>query len=334
MSSSHSFIYTLSLLLTVSTSTFAAPSHGSHHSFHARASAPSYTLRDAYTPSNFFSSFDFATGPDPTHGFVNYLSSSAAHASNLTSTTNNQILLHVDHTNIASSSGRPSLRLTSKTAYTHGLFIADIAHMPASTCGSWPAFWLFGADWPNSGEIDIIEGVNGQSTNAMTLHTGPGCVVDNLGSLPGTRTVGADCNANSGYDGCSVATQDERGYGTGFNAVGGGVYAMQWESSGVYVWFFPRGAVPKDITDGRPVTANWGLPVAAFNGGDGCDVDAHLGDMNIVFSTTFCGDWAGGAWASGSCKGLGSCEAWVANNPSAFVDSYWLINSLKVYQLS
>jgi len=206
--------------------------------------------------------------------------------------------------------------------------------MPASTCGSWPAFWLFGPDWPNSGEIDIIEGVNGQSTNAMTLHTGPECVVDNLGSLAGTRTVGQDCNENSGYNGCSVATLDERGYGTGFNAVGGGVYAMQWESSGVYVWFFPRGAVPKDISDGRPVTANWGLPVAAFNGGEGCDVDAHFGDMNIVFSTTFCGDWAGGVWESGRCTGLGSCESWVANNPGAFVESYWLINSLKVYQLS
>lgn len=35
--------------------------------------------------------------------------------------------------------GRPSVRLTSYAGYTHGLFIADFQHMPASTCGVWPA---------------------------------------------------------------------------------------------------------------------------------------------------------------------------------------------------
>lgn len=32
-----------------------------------------------------------------------------------------------------------------------GVFIADIAHMPGGACGSWPAFWMFGPNWPNSG---------------------------------------------------------------------------------------------------------------------------------------------------------------------------------------
>ena len=27
-------------------------------------------------------------------------------------------------------------------------------------CGTWPAYWLCGENWPYKGEIDIIEGVN------------------------------------------------------------------------------------------------------------------------------------------------------------------------------
>lgn len=53
----------------------------------------------------------------------------------------NNVRLGVDSNNTYSTSdkGRPSVRLTSHDVFTHGLFIADIYHMPASTCGTWPA---------------------------------------------------------------------------------------------------------------------------------------------------------------------------------------------------
>jgi hypothetical protein len=35
--------------------------------------------------------------------------------------------------------GRNSVRLVSKKSWTHGLFIADIEHMPGGECGTWPA---------------------------------------------------------------------------------------------------------------------------------------------------------------------------------------------------
>jgi hypothetical protein len=35
--------------------------------------------------------------------------------------------------------GRKSVRVQSKTAYNGALVIADIAHVPGSNCGSWPA---------------------------------------------------------------------------------------------------------------------------------------------------------------------------------------------------
>ena len=78
--------------------------------------------------------------------------------------------------------GRQSVRLSSAATYDVNdfggyhtvLFVADIAHVPTG-CGVWPAMWLLGPNWPDGGEIDIIEGVNGQSYTQSTLHTSPGC---------------------------------------------------------------------------------------------------------------------------------------------------------------
>lgn len=98
-----------------------------------------YGLVDTYDSTNFFSEFTLFSGADPTEGFVNYQGDqSAASSAGLINTNNNQIYMGVDHTNTVatSSAGRPSIRVTSNKAYTHGLFIADIAHMPGSICGS------------------------------------------------------------------------------------------------------------------------------------------------------------------------------------------------------
>ena len=58
--------------------------------------------------------------------------------------------------------------------------------------------------------------------------------------------------------------------------------------------------------------------------------------LSITFDTTLCGDWAGDSsvWAADAeCSAkASSCEEYVANNPSAFVDAYWLFNSIKLYQ--
>ena len=92
--------------------------------------ALAYSLVDTYTASNFFSDFSLFNGLDPTSGYVNYVSSlSTAQAEGLVNTDNNQIYMGVDYTTVnPASPGRNSVRLTSNKAYTHGLFIADIAH--------------------------------------------------------------------------------------------------------------------------------------------------------------------------------------------------------------
>ena len=179
--------------------------------------------------------------------------------------------------------------------------------------------WMTGPNWPNSGEIDIIEGVNTQSQNQMTMHTSAGCTL-----------AGSDCQGNTG---CPVTGGGSSSYGNGFNSANGGTYAMEWTSAQISIWFFSRGSEPGDINSANPNPSNWGNPTGSFAGGSGCDIDSHFMNNNIVFDTTFCGDWAGKVWSSdGTCSALAStCQDYVQNNPSAFQDAYWAINSLKVY---
>ncbi|KAL2269960.1 hypothetical protein VTJ83DRAFT_2144 [Remersonia thermophila] len=97
----------------------------------AAPAAATYQLVDVYDASNFFASFDFFTDRDPTHGFVQYIGQTAATARGLAAARpRGAVYLGVDAVN-TTTTGRASVRLTSKKAYTRGLFLADIEHMPA-----------------------------------------------------------------------------------------------------------------------------------------------------------------------------------------------------------
>ncbi|CAK7211256.1 hypothetical protein SBRCBS47491_001060 [Sporothrix bragantina] len=304
----------------------------------ATAQATSYSMVDNYNSTNFFTNFAFFDAADPTNGFVDYADAQTASQNGLAGYVNNMVYLGADHTTANPSSGRASTRVTSNKGYDKGLIVADIQHMPVG-CGVWPAFWTLGANWPSGGEIDIIEGVNSQSTNAITLHTSPGCTMSDSGSAAGTQyssgVSGVDCGANGGYEGCSLSTTTANAYGAGFNANGGGVYAMEMTSEAISIWFFPRGSSLAASLAGNaaPDTSTFGTPMGMFTG---CDVDQYFSAQQIIFDTTFCGDWAGAVWATdATCAPLASsCSAYVKQNTAAFVDAYWLINSVKVFQAS
>lgn len=98
-----------------------------------------YGLVDDYGGNNFFNKMNFFTGADPTNGYVTYVSQSTAQSGGLISVNNNIVYMGVDHNNVASGSGRQSVRVSSKNSYTHMLVVADIGHMPGGVCGVWPA---------------------------------------------------------------------------------------------------------------------------------------------------------------------------------------------------
>jgi beta-glucanase (GH16 family) len=88
----------------------------------------------------------------------------------------------------------------------------------AGAAGYWPAFWMMGADarpvgatnWPSIGEIDIMEDINGRSSEFATLHCG-----NTASGGPCNETTGI----GSGERGCP-------GCQTGFHT-----YAMEYDRS-------------------------------------------------------------------------------------------------------
>ncbi|KAJ5432147.1 endo-1-3(4)-beta-glucanase [Penicillium daleae] len=299
------------------------------------AASENYQLVENWHGDSFLDYFNFHTGSDPTNGFVTYLDKSSAESAGLVKVNDGgSVYIGVDHTTTLSTTGkgRDSVRIGSKNYYDHSLVIADIAHMPGSICGSWPAFWSVGKNWPADGEIDIIEGVNLQDHNEIVMHTAGTCSITDTGMTGAVNATG--CGEDLGTVGCVIEGQ-HGSYGTSFNKQGGGIYAMQWTEQFVKIWFFPRASIPTSITQGAPDVSQFGTPMALVE--EGCDVATSFKAQSFVFDVTFCGDWAGGVYGKSGCPMSGSdssqsCINYVAKNPTAFEQTYWEINSVKIYQ--
>ncbi|KAL2890522.1 putative endo-1 3(4)-beta-glucanase [Ceratocystis lukuohia] len=290
-----------------------------------------YKMIANFNETNFFDEFQFFNEDDPTHGYVQYVDYQTAQKGGYAKLEDDSVYLGADHVALNPPNGRMSTRVTSKKAFKQALIIGDIAHMPEGP-GIWPAFWSFGGEWPTSGEIDIIEGVNLDETNHVALHTGPGCVVTNTGSPKGVYLEHDDCNYRGGSEGCGQRTLAP--FGTEFNKIKGGIYAMDWTADHISMYFFPRDSIPEDITNEKPNPATWGTPAARFNGGPSCDITSHFQEHNLIFNTDFCGDWAGSVWQWDKrlTARAEKCRDFVGAHPESYTEAYWTINSVKVYK--
>ena len=83
--------------------------------------------------------------------------------------------------------------------------------------------------WPNTGEIDIVEGINLMQNNQMALHTLPGCAHVAPPTQKGL-SLEADCSQDSG---CTVQESAPDSFQQAFAAAGGGVWATQFDVTGV-----------------------------------------------------------------------------------------------------
>ncbi|KAL5488346.1 hypothetical protein ACEPAI_6454 [Sanghuangporus weigelae] len=299
--------------------------------------AATYSLSDNFVGDGFLSGFEHQAIADPTNGRVTYVDQATALAGNLTFASSDSFVIRADDTTVlaASDPGRNSVRIRSLTTYTTHVIVLDIRHMPQG-CATWPAAWeSLESDWPASGEVDIVEGVNDIDPNASTLHTTSGCTMPSSRDMTGTTTQ-LDCDtAVNGNAGCGVGVDKSNSYGPGFNAAGGGWYVMERTDSFIRVFFWSRedSSVPDEVRNGASTVNpdNYGTPYALFPN-TSCDLESHFGDNNIIINLTFCGDWAGqdSIFSGAGCPG--TCVDYVNNNPSAFTDAYWEFAAVRVYE--
>lgn len=196
----------------------------------------------------------------------------------------------------------------------------------------WPAWWLSVQpnDWPQGGEIDIIESVNAEPTgNLCSLHTGPNCDIPNA-AKNGSSHTSSNCNDNNGYDGCGVShpnhLSSERG-----------TYAMVWvvdksknEGSIKFYWWDygdtnadsdtgPNGDLPDNSKWGDNLYGNFVLDSS-------CTPD-HFSEQNVILNTEVCGNWAGTVFPSG---GQSACSEYVKKINPSDPSTQWHIDHIRI----
>jgi len=125
-----------------------------------------------------------------------------------------------------------------------------------------------------------------------------------------------------------------------------GIFALEWsllgDSGAGYIrsFFLPREFVESNSDQFSSSSASldptsWGPPQSVFLLDPNDCKPTNFKDLSIVINLTFCGDWAAESYNWSKCKErtkVDTCEEFVKNNPEAFKEAYWLINSLRVYQ--
>ncbi|KZV76694.1 glycoside hydrolase family 16 protein [Peniophora sp. CONT] len=298
-----------------------------------------YDLVRSYEGSTFFDRWEwFGNWDNLTLGDVWWLGQQDAMNQGLAYVDNNgHAIIKVDNTsNVPFNEKRNTVRITSTDSYAVGsLWIIDILHLPWG-CSVWPAFWTKGPTWPDNGEIDIIEGINLNDDNQYALHTTAGCAAQ-----PGVIQTGVvgqgDCSQPSG---CTVTESQPNSYQAGFAAVGGGVWATQFDVAGVYIWFWSRDNVPESIKQSTSTSgidmSDFGVPSAAFPA-SACNIPQFFTAQNLVIDITLCGNWAGiPALYQAQCMNAGTTGTCYQDNvvgPGSpkYDEAYFEIDFLRAY---
>lgn len=361
-----------------------------------------YKLIEVQEGKSFFNYYTFFNGPDSvgSAGYNTYVSQTRAEKLGIASIiTDDNDEEFVYMASAPTEDGpRESVRLEGKTRFERGLFILDVRHMPDG-CGVWPAFWLTDEEnWPNNGEIDILEGVNGQTTAKTALHTSDKCDMfqhvapyaatghwERITGIPDHFTGELDFETNKGADncdweaphqwyneGCTFVHDRDDTIGGPVNAIGGGLYVLEWDPVGRYhesgvdmgfikAWVFTDD-IPQNLNDViatagledasqrvMPWPESWNTtPYAYYTIGDGdsgCSAD-HFKNMRIVINLAFCGTVSGNRFLSECSKQAGrynttndpvtTCNSYIQSNPKALEEAYWKIkvSDISEYRLN
>ncbi|KAF9525043.1 concanavalin A-like lectin/glucanase domain-containing protein [Crepidotus variabilis] len=313
----------------------------------AFTSAVTFNLVDDYSGKTFFDNWDFYGNYDNlTNGDTTWVTKANATSKNLAEINSaGNAVLKVSTDTVVWNEKRDAVRITTQKAYPLGtIWITDVVHLPYG-CSVWPAIWTLGQNtqnWPNDGEIDILEGINLNTNNQMALHTAPGCM-HSTSVTQGGKSLQANCSVDAG---CTVQDPDPKSYGNAFNQAGGGVWATQFtKETLVSIWFWSRANIPASVTklasskDAITSQDDWGTPTANYPGGSDCDLTKSFTAQKLVYDITLCGTWGGNpdfylpqCSAQGPTTGAAACYTDnVVGNGSNYANAYFEIKYLRAY---
>ncbi|KAK7923030.1 hypothetical protein PG985_007101 [Apiospora marii] len=309
--------------------------------FAAGASATkSYQIADKYNSGNFYDKWDFIT-TDPNNGYSMYQTKQGAQDANLVQINKDDFYLGADYETSMPGDwhnyrGRKSVRVESRESYNHGLFIGDFSHLPKPTCGTWPAFWMFGS----RGEFDFLENWNDLTFNRITAHTGDPkdvgvCTIkqSDLSAQIVTTNCADKAPGQYDYQACSANSEDGVfGSATGGLSLTFDEDATEWTSEYIRQWSWKT--APDDVLAGKPDPSKWGKPM--FQVSD-CNIDRAFADLKFVLNINFCSVAAQDDKWNSTCQAStqhATCMEHVAANGGDFKDSFFKVKGISVYHLA
>jgi hypothetical protein len=231
----------------------------------------------------------------------------------MTNSTNNVYLDgngNLDITALGSGSSWTSGRVQTTTANVGApaggqLEVTASIQQPSGGLGYWPAFWMLGpGQWPENGEIDIMEDVNSLSQVAGTVH---------CGTYPG-----GPCNEPNGIgSGLRSCSGCQSGYHT---------YTMilnRTNTSSESATFYLDGSAYFTVTEAQVGTATWqaafdhnlsvifdlamggGFPNGVCNCTTPTSSTASGGTMSVAYVAAYSTSGGGGGGGGGGGTGTG-----------------------------
>ncbi|KAF7986305.1 hypothetical protein HWV62_35260 [Athelia sp. TMB] len=294
-----------------------------------------YNIARDYSGHQFFALFDYYGNigdvyyldqPDATSDHLAYVSSSGT------------AIVKVDNSSTVALGGkRNSIRLTSKDAYPVGsLFIIDALHLPfgCSVSRDFKFSSLMTADVPKGLARSMDDGRtmadiwSEMTQNEMVIHTRPGCTKTTPQTQTSKSIESTDCSTASG---CVVQESAANSYGANFAQAGGGVWAMQFDVSGINIWFW------RSTSESAIDISTWGNPSAQFPSAT-CNMQKYFGAQKIVVDITLCGVWAGAnSTYRATCPSAGTTGICNINNVigsgEQYDDAYFEFNYIRGYTM-
>ncbi|KAF8587678.1 glycoside hydrolase family 16 protein [Ramaria rubella] len=294
-----------------------------------------YQLTREYSGSSFFDRWQFYNNFDNlTNGDAFFVSQQVASSAQLAfvNSAGNAIIKVDNTTTVPFNQKRNTVRISSTDLYGVGsLWVADMTHVPFG-CSVWPAWWSQAPNWPQGGEIDTFEGVNQVTHNQMTLHTEPGCNLNQSATTFSGMVNSTDCSSSdNSNEGCIITDPSTQSYGAAFAQAGGGVFVTEFAEKGISIWFFSRSSVPASLQNdnGSVDTSTLGTPVASYPS-QGCDTNTFFQPQNLIIDITLCGVAGNPTVFNETCTGI-CYNDYVIGPPSTYDNAFFEIKSIKAF---